>query len=214
MGFGNYGKSKASNNEVKYEVIQHLGKLTDEEGKYNKELNIISWNGNEPKFDLRPWKIDEETGERKMMKGITLTSEELEALYNILKEISEEEQLMFELGQVVMTQGIAQAMKNAVTFATEVAMILEKYKLCNWGDTCKEDAELNNEAIKNNERILAVYDTSKGTVWIITEWDRSVTTILFPSEYQKRNNNIDNNWCFRELTCFSKASTKKKGKWL
>ena len=90
---------------------------------------------------------------------------------------------MFELGQVVITQGIAQAMKNAVTFATEVAMILEKYKLCNWGDTCKEDAELNNEAIKNNERILAVYDTSKGTVWIITEWDRSVTTILFPSEY-------------------------------
>lgn len=91
MGFGNYGKSKASNNEVKYEVIQHLGKLTDEEGKYNKELNIISWNGNEPKFDLRPWKIDEETGERKMMKGITLTSEEIEALYNILKEMSEEE---------------------------------------------------------------------------------------------------------------------------
>ena len=91
MGFGNYGKSKASNNEVKYEVIQHLRKLTDEEGKYNKELNIISWNGNEPKFDLRPWKIDEETGERKMMKGITLTSEEIEALYNILKEMSEEE---------------------------------------------------------------------------------------------------------------------------
>ena len=91
MGFGNYGKSKASNNEVKYEVIQHLGKLTDEEGKYIKELNIISWNGNEPKFDLRPWKIDEETGERKMMKGITLTSEELEALYNILKDMSEQE---------------------------------------------------------------------------------------------------------------------------
>lgn len=90
---------------------------------------------------------------------------------------------MFELGQVVMTQGIAQAMKNAVTFTTEITIILEKYKLCDWGDTCKEDAELNNEAIKNNERILAAYDTSKGTVWIITEWDRTVTTILFPSEY-------------------------------
>lgn len=91
MAFGNYGKS-SKKEEVNYEVIRHFGKLTDEEGKYNKELNLVSWNGNEPKFDLRPWKIDEETGERKMTKGITLTSEEVEALYNILKEVSEEEE--------------------------------------------------------------------------------------------------------------------------
>lgn len=91
MAFGNYGKS-SKKEEVNYEVIRHFGKLTDEEGKYNKELNLVSWNGNEPKFDLRPWKIDEETGERKMMKGITLTSEEVEALFEILKAVSEEEE--------------------------------------------------------------------------------------------------------------------------
>ena len=89
MGFGNYGKRKSS--EPSYEVKESYGSLTQEVGKYNKELNLISWNGNEPKFDLRPWIVDEDTGERKMSKGITLTSEELEALYNILKEISEEE---------------------------------------------------------------------------------------------------------------------------
>ena len=91
MGFGNYGKSRKKDTDINYEVVKHFGCLTSEEGKYNKELNLISWNGNEPKFDLRPWKIDDETGERKMMKGITLTSEEIEALYNILKEMSEEE---------------------------------------------------------------------------------------------------------------------------
>lgn len=88
MSFGNYGKKK---DEVKYEIVESFGSLTQEEGKYNKELNLVSWNGNEPKFDLRPWKVDEDTGERKMMKGITLTSEEIEALFNILKEMSEEE---------------------------------------------------------------------------------------------------------------------------
>ena len=52
------------------------------------------------------------------------------------------------------------------------------------GITCEEDAEMNTEAVNNgDDRILAVYKTCKGNIWIITEWDRSVTTILFPSEY-------------------------------
>lgn len=53
------------------------------------------------------------------------------------------------------------------------------------GDTCNVDAKMNNDAIRNGDRILAVY-TQKNTdvtIWIITEWDRSVTTILFPNEY-------------------------------
>lgn len=90
---------------------------------------------------------------------------------------------MFELGQVVMTQGIAEAMKQSEVFTHEVAVAGGKYKLCDWGITCKEDAEMNNVAVQAGERILAVYETCKGNIWIITEWDRSVTTILFPSEY-------------------------------
>jgi hypothetical protein len=45
------------------------------------------------------------------------------------------------------------------------------------------DKELNDLAVKTGERILEAYETSKGKIWIITEWDRSATTILFPNEY-------------------------------
>ena len=68
--------------------------------------------------------------------------------------------------------------------------IIQKYdslknKYCNkdWGDTCKEDCEYNNDALINEDRIFAKYKTSVADVFIITEWDRSVTTILFASEY-------------------------------
>ena len=90
MAFSNYaGKKAKSADEPKYEIIKHFGKLTDEEGKYNKELNLISWNDGDPKFDLRPWRESEEKG-RQMLKGITLTAEEIEELYNLLQKIKEE----------------------------------------------------------------------------------------------------------------------------
>ncbi len=53
-----------------------------------------------------------------------------------------------------------------------------------WGDVCKEDWKTNNDALKNGLRLLSSYklpDDKK--IWIITEWDRSVTTLLFPEDY-------------------------------
>ena len=92
--------------------------------------------------------------------------------------------MKFELGQLVMTRGIADVMENNEVFKTEVNQAFEKYANCDWGDTCKEDAAMNDEAIKTgDDRVLAVYQTSEGKIYIITEWDRSCTTILFPSEY-------------------------------
>lgn len=92
--------------------------------------------------------------------------------------------MKFELGQTVMTRGIADEMESNEVFKAEVSQAFDKYTRCDWGATCKEDAELNTEAVRTGEdRILAVYNTSVGTIWIITEWDRSYTTILFPSEY-------------------------------
>ena len=46
-----------------------------------------------------------------------------------------------------------------------------------------EDQALNLEAVEHGERVFTAHDTTVGKVWIITEWDRSVTTVLFPSEY-------------------------------
>lgn len=92
--------------------------------------------------------------------------------------------MKFKLGQTVMTRGIADAMEENKDFTKEVHKAFERYIACDWGELEEEDAELNNSAVQNNDdRIFAKYDTSEGAIYIITEWDRSVTTILFTDEY-------------------------------
>lgn len=89
-----------------------------------------------------------------------------------------------KLGQTVMTRGIASEIERNSEFAKEITQAFSKYLKCDWGDLCADDKQLNDEALKNNDdRILAAYNTSEGKVYIITEWDRSVTTILFADEY-------------------------------
>lgn len=91
----------------------------------------------------------------------------------------------FELGKTVVTKGVDELMNGDPGFKRFVMTCLGRYVNCDWGDTCDEDRVSNDDAIKNGERILAVYIYPKtgDKIWIITEWDRSVTTILFPSEY-------------------------------
>lgn len=67
--------------EFKYEIINSIGVIS-ENNSWKKELNRISWNGNEPKYDLRDWSDNHE----KMGKGITLTEEELRTLKKIIDE--------------------------------------------------------------------------------------------------------------------------------
>lgn len=90
----------------------------------------------------------------------------------------------FELGQTVQTRGIAAACENNEAFTKEVYAAFAKYIACDWGDTCEEDKPLNDSAVANNDdRIVAKYNTSKGDIFIITEWDRSSTCIMFANEY-------------------------------
>lgn len=87
-------------------------------------------------------------------------------------------------GKLVMTREINNAVADDVTFSKEVLNSIRKHLNCDWGDLCDEDKNLNNNAIKNkNDRILSAYNTSKGRIYIITEYDRSYTTVLFSSEY-------------------------------
>jgi hypothetical protein len=81
------------------------------------------------------------------------------------------------------TCGINNAIESCSVFAGEIFAAIDKYLRCDWGDTCKSDQELNNLSLKDGSRILAKYCTSKGDVFIITEVDRSITTVLFASEY-------------------------------
>ena len=95
----------------------------------------------------------------------------------------------FELGTVVTTRAIVEEIEKDADFHAFINNALTLYKNQNWGDTRKDDWEENDEALKIGGRILAVYiyhgKVRKVTkrVWIITEWDRSKTTILFPSDY-------------------------------
>lgn len=91
--------------------------------------------------------------------------------------------LKFELGKVCMTSGIDYAIKEDKNYYKELITCFEKYITGNWGDLCEEDKQANEDALINNERLLASYLTSKGKVYIITERDRSCTTILFANEY-------------------------------
>lgn len=89
MAFKNYGKGKTDKG-LKYEVLKVFGTL-DSDSKMPKQLRLISWNGNEPKYDLRGWSVDED-GNETMSKGITLDGEELQSLFDILTEMNEEEE--------------------------------------------------------------------------------------------------------------------------
>jgi hypothetical protein len=69
--------------DIKYEIVKQIGVLSKANSGWAKELNLISWNDREPKYDLRDWSPDRE----KMGKGVTLTREELLALKGLLDSI-------------------------------------------------------------------------------------------------------------------------------
>ncbi len=66
--------------DIKFEIKQQIGTISERGKGWTKELNLISWNGGSPKYDIRDWAPDHE----KMGKGITLTEEEVRTLYKIL----------------------------------------------------------------------------------------------------------------------------------
>jgi hypothetical protein len=69
--------------DIKYEIVKKIGVLSEAGSGWAKELNLISWNDREPKYDLRDWSADGE----KMGKGVTLTKEELSALKELLNSM-------------------------------------------------------------------------------------------------------------------------------
>lgn len=71
-----------SKTEISFEIIETLGVLSTSTKGWTKEFNLISWNGREPKYDLREWSPEHD----KMGKGVTLSKEELDALKGILEK--------------------------------------------------------------------------------------------------------------------------------
>ena len=89
----------------------------------------------------------------------------------------------FDLGSIVYTKGIGELIKQVGI--EEIRKCVARHSQCDWGDLCEEDKKENDFAVENGERILSAYTIgeNKVKIWIITEWDRSYTTILLPEEY-------------------------------
>jgi hypothetical protein len=84
------------------------------------------------------------------------------------------------LGRVVATPGALRLLKEAGGHPFD---LLVRHVSGDWGDLCAFDRRQNERALHEGYRVLSSYDVPAGRVWIITEADRSVTTILLPEEY-------------------------------
>ena len=73
----------ADNKEFDFTIVDEIGILSTSTKGWTKELNLISWNGREPKYDIRDWAPEHE----KMGKGVTLSEEEMKSLKELLNKI-------------------------------------------------------------------------------------------------------------------------------
>jgi hypothetical protein len=85
----------------------------------------------------------------------------------------------FPLGQIVMTRSAVEVLPQA-----EVQVALDRHAAGDWGDVDDADRQENELSLREGFRLLSAYRTRDGTCfWVITEADRSVTTILLPEDY-------------------------------
>lgn len=82
----------------------------------------------------------------------------------------------FQLGKLVATPG-------TIALGINFAPYINRHVRGDWGECDTEDWKTNNESVECGRRILSAYQSDSGRFWIITEADRSVTTVLLPSEY-------------------------------
>jgi hypothetical protein len=88
---------------------------------------------------------------------------------------------VFELGQILATPGALAALQKA---GQDPHDFLARHVACDWGDLSDEDQHENDYSVENGFRLLSSYRTNAGDkLWIITEADRSATTLLLPEEY-------------------------------
>ena len=98
-----------------------------------------------------------------------------------------EQAVLFELGEIYLTQGAKQVLQD---FNVLPATLIARHVTGDWSNMDEEDKRANKNAVKHGDRVLSSYRLHKENdyddmvkIWVITEWDRSATTILLPSEY-------------------------------
>ena len=90
----------------------------------------------------------------------------------------------FSLGQMVLTAGVNDKVADDEEFAKLVVKSIARHAIGDWGNLSAEDVEENNYSVNRELRLLSAYELEgQPKIWIITEADRSATTVLFPDEY-------------------------------
>lgn len=83
----------------------------------------------------------------------------------------------------VSTRRVSDCMEENAEFHKEIKACIDKYFMGDWGNLCKSDKAMNDNAVGKKDRVFAKYETCEGDIYIITEQDRSTTTVLFTDEY-------------------------------
>ena len=90
---------------------------------------------------------------------------------------------LFERGQLVFTMFVNDAVADSVEMSKGVIDSLSRHFNGDWGEVPVEDKEANDQALGDGTRLFSAYSIGDRKIWIITEADRSATTVLFPEEY-------------------------------
>ena len=91
--------------------------------------------------------------------------------------------MSFPLGRIVWTRGVNDRVAIDTSFSLFVWESLKRHASCDWGNLSLQDKKENDFSLDKHLRLLSSYQGNGRKIWIITEADRSVTTILFPEEY-------------------------------
>lgn len=91
----------------------------------------------------------------------------------------------FPAGRAVVTRGVYDKIESGELDVDQVCDIIIRHLSGDWGEVCDEDRQANEDALDEEDpgRLHSVYNIGRTTYWIITEWDRSATTVLLPEEY-------------------------------
>ena len=149
--------------DTSYEIKQRIGTLSSHSKGWKKEINLISWNGHEPKYDIRDW--DDEHS--KMGKGVTLSKSELKELYSTLKEMFEGEKVErqvqpenigFEINSLQQKAPMfVEEIKNILLFMDEQGCPLELQRAILMGISTEEADESLQSEMESLSGIYSVY---------------------------------------------------------
>jgi hypothetical protein len=91
--------------------------------------------------------------------------------------------MKFELGHLVITSAAAEWLEERAGRADAVNSCIGRHADGDWGGVSDDDFKANDDAVASGDRLLSSYGVDGATLWIITEADRSATTVLFPEDY-------------------------------